>query len=54
MKSLEDAAPFELGFPYLPLFGTDPALGDGRPGFFVSSAGPVKYVKASAPIIPGA
>ncbi|PIL24928.1 transporter [Ganoderma sinense ZZ0214-1] len=54
MKLLEDAAPFELGFPYMPLFGTDPALGDGRPGYFVSVAGPVKYVKASAPITPGA
>ncbi|TBU30605.1 Aldo/keto reductase [Dichomitus squalens] len=53
MKSLEEATPFVLGFPYLPLFGTDPALGDGRGNFFVSSAGTVKFVKAPAPIVPG-
>ena len=53
MKSLEEAAPFVLGFPYLPYFGTDPAYGDGRGNFFVTSAGTVKFVKASAPIVPG-
>ncbi|TBU24709.1 hypothetical protein BD311DRAFT_671189 [Dichomitus squalens] len=48
IKSLEGAAPFVFGFPYLPLFGTDPALGDGRGNFFVSSVGTVKFVKAPA------
>lgn len=52
IKSLEEAAPFALGFPYS-LFGIDPALGDGQPNFFVKTAGHTKYVKASAPLKPG-
>ncbi|RDX54210.1 Aldo/keto reductase [Lentinus brumalis] len=53
IKTLEDAAPFTLGFPYNEYFGTDPALGDGVGNFFVRSTAPVKFVKAPAPIKPG-
>ncbi|RPD64454.1 Aldo/keto reductase [Lentinus tigrinus ALCF2SS1-6] len=53
MKTLEDAAPFTLGFPYLAYFGTDPATGDGAGNFFVKTTAPVKFVKASAPVKPG-
>ncbi|TFK85637.1 norsolorinic acid reductase [Polyporus arcularius HHB13444] len=51
IKTLEEAVPFSLGFPYN-YFGTDPAHGDGRPNFFVIAAGHTKYVKSPAPITP--
>ncbi|KAI0741966.1 norsolorinic acid reductase [Daedaleopsis nitida] len=52
IKLLEEAAPFTLGFPYS-LFGTDPAVGDAKPSWFMNAVGTVKWVKASQPITPG-
>ncbi|KAJ8496076.1 hypothetical protein ONZ51_g1342 [Trametes cubensis] len=52
IQTLEASAPFAPGFPYSS-FGFDPAQGDGKPHYMVSSAGWVKYVKAPAPIAPG-
>ncbi|KAI0741961.1 norsolorinic acid reductase [Daedaleopsis nitida] len=52
IKTLEAAAPFSLGYLYSS-FGTDPAVGDAKPAWFVNAVGTVKWVKASSPIVPG-